>query len=997
MDPKQSPTSGKIIGQVLDEKGEPIVGANIIEKSTSNGVITDLDGRFGLNISPNAILQISYIGYISQEVKVAGNKMIQVTLVEDSKALSEVIVTALGIKREEKALGYAVQKVNGASFETVKSVDFSSSLTGKVAGLNVKISPEFNDEPVLSLRGETPLLVVDGVPYKNVSLRDISSDDIESVDVLKGASASALYGARGGAGAIMVTTKKAKEEGLSITVNSSTMFKAGFLKFPEVQTAYSSGRGGKYGSGDVVWGDKLDMGRKATMYNPQTYEWEEMELTSKGKDNFKNFLESSFVTNNNISISQRGKYGSFRTSLSHVYNKGQYENTKLHKLTYSVNGELKLGDFEFQGGLTYNNRFYPQNYGTGFYGGGSYMYNIVVWMGTEYDIRDFRNYWVKPGQEQNWMDKTWYDNPWMAANENIHSDNYHMTNGYLSANYEFTPWLKASFRTGLDVYTGREEWRNPIGACGGWSKNGYYGLKKRGGLSSNTDFMLLADKAWGDWRVDGFIGGTVYYYNSDTLLGETSNGLSVPEFYSLKASVDPTRVSSDYYRKQVNSIYGKASVSWRNTVFLDVTGRNDWSSTLAKDSRSYFYPSISGSVILSEFFRNPDWLSMWKIRSSWTQTKSDLGVYDTNTAYSTSINIWDGMNGAYYPESVRGTNVLPQTSNSFELGMAAHFLKNRLWMDVTYYNKLSYNFAKYAGVSPTSGFNSTLINIDEELLRKGVEVTVGAKPIQNKDFQWNLMANWALDRNTYNKIDPVYSAKKDWVNAGERWDWIEINDWVRDPSGNIVHENGLPVKSPYKTKLGNSDPDWFFGLSNTFKYKDFSMNIAIDGRIGGVAYSWTNQILWNAGSHIESDNQWRYDEVVNGKKNYVGEGVKILSGSVEYDTDGKIIKDTRVFAPNDTEVSYEAYVQSYHSWVGEGRPQNYLKQTFVKLREVSITYDLPGSVCSKLGMVSASVSAIGNNLFVWTKDFKYADPDRGKEELASPSIRMVGFNLKVNF
>ena len=603
-----------IEGKIVDAKGEPIIGANIIEKGTTNGVISDLDGNFYLNVAPDATLVISYIGYASQELKTQNKTSFHIILREDSETLNEVVVTALGIKREEKALGYAVQKVGGDKMNTVKSVDVGTALTGKIAGLNVQNSTEFNEAPSILLRGESPLLVVDGVPYNNLSLRDIASDDIESVDVLKGATASALYGSRGGAGAIMVTTKKGKEEGLNIDINSSTMFESGFLKLPEVQTSYSAGAYGKYNANELLWGDKLDIGRMAVQYDPNTYEWREMPLVSKGKNNFKNFLEFSFVTNNNVSVTQKGKYGSFRTSLTHVYNKGQYPNTKLNKMTYTVGGNMKFKNLSVDGGLTYNKRFYPNDFGTG-YGAGGYIYNLLVWNGSDLDIRDYRNYWVKgkENERQNWPNTLWYDNPYFIANEIIHSSDYDIVNGYLSANYSIKPWLKLSLRSGLDMYSNREKWRNSIGAAGGWDRNGYYAEKRSGGYSINNDFLLTADHKFGDISLDGFIGGTIYFYQDDYLQNETQNGLTVPGYYSLYGSVDPIKMESSLGKKQVNSLYGKISASWKSTLFLDVTGRNDWSSTLPSETRSYFYPSVSGSVVLSEFISMPSWIDFWKL------------------------------------------------------------------------------------------------------------------------------------------------------------------------------------------------------------------------------------------------------------------------------------------------------------------------------------------------------------------------------------------------
>ena len=991
-------TTKKISGKVVDAKGEPIIGVNVVEKGTSNGTVTDIDGNFSLSVDPHATIIFSYIGFTTQEISAAQKDIFNIVLTEDSQNLDEVVVTALGIKREEKALGYAVQKVKGDNIATVKSIDVGTALTGKVAGLNVLNSTEFNTAPSLELRGETPLLVIDGVPYGNISLRDIASDDIESVDVLKGATASALYGSRGGSGAIMITTKRGKEEGLHVSINSNTMFNAGFLRLPEVQTSYSTGMNGKYNAEDFVWGDKMDIGRTAVQWDPINMEWREMPLVSKGKNNFKNFLEFSFVTNNNVSVVQKGKYGSVRTSLTHVYNKGQYPNTKLNKINYTVAGNMKYKNFSFDGGLTYNKRFYPNNEGTG-YGTGGYIYSMLVWTGTDLDIRDYKNYWYIKDQEQNWPNKVWYDNPYFIANEIVHSSDYDIVNAFMNMEYEITPWLKASLRTGLDSYWEKQIWRNSIGAYGGWDKKGYFEEQHTSGYSVNNDFIVTAEKQFGDFNIDGFVGTTLYYYRDYLLNGSTSNGLTIPGFYSLNASVDPADVYSTVYKKQVNSLYAKASASWKSTVFVDVTARNDWSSTLPAETRSYFYPSVSASVVLSEFIKMPQWIDFWKIRGSWTQTKSDLSVYETDRSYTISTNMWDGLNGATYPTTMRGAIVEPSATRSYEVGSAIHFLKNRLRLDVAYYNKLYYNLTSNAAISDACGFEYTLINIGEEHVRKGVELTISGDIIKTKDWDWTATFNWARDRYLYSKIDPIYSTQKDWVKEGERLDWLGYYDWERDPSGNIIHDNGYPIQSEYQSVAGYEEPDWVFGFNSTIRYKDFTLTFALDGRVGGVTHSVIDQALWMTGAHRDSDTQWRYDEVVNGKMNYIGEGVKVVSGSVEYDSQGHILSDTRVFAPNDREVSYETYMKLYHGAgnVWDAKHQHILDQTFIKLRELSLSYNIPKSFCSKMGLKGASVAFVGNNLLMWTKEFKFSDPDVASENLNSPSIRMLGCNIKVNF
>ena len=704
----------KITGTVVDQAGIPIIGANItVKNQTGTGTITDIDGRFTLEVPANSTLSISYIGYKNQEIRITSSKPLTIKLQDDAEVLDEVVVTALGIKREEKALGYAVQKVSGDQLTTIKSVDVTSGLNGKIAGLKVENSTEFNEAPNLKLRGENPLIVIDGVPYKNMSLRDIASDDIESIDVLKGATASALYGARGGSGAVMITTKRGKEEGLQVTVNSSTMFNAGYLKLPEVQTSYSSGKNGIYNdNSSYVWGAKLDVGNEAMQYNPYTQEREMTELTSRGKNNLKNFQELSFITNNNVSVTQKGKYGSIRTSLTHVYNKGQWPNEKLNKITYTVSGDMKYKKFSSEAGITYNKRFYPNMGGSAYHGTG-YIYNLLVWSGSEYDIRDYKNYWRIKDEQSNWWDRGgWYDNPYYIANELTSSDNYDVVNAFVNASYDITSWLKLSLRSGADMYTEKSETKAPVGSVTGkGEKKGYYSVYQKRGFSTNNDIMLTAEHKFGDISVDGFVGGNIYYYQNDYLGSNTAGGLIIPGYYSLKASVDPAEISKTYNSKQTNSIYGKIGLAYKSAVFVEATGRNDWSSTLPEETRSYFYPAVSGSVVLSEFIKMPKVIDFWKIRGSWTTTKHDMGVYAINDVYSISTDVWDNMSAAYSPTTIRNSLLSPSQTRSYELGTAIHLFGNRLRLDYTYYNTLKFNNTRNAGLSSVSGYSNTQVNM----------------------------------------------------------------------------------------------------------------------------------------------------------------------------------------------------------------------------------------------------------------------------------------------
>lgn len=994
----QNSNKGGVSGTVTDESGAPVPGAGIIVKGNpSVGTISDGNGQFTITVSPSDVLVVSSLGYNTVEVAVGNRRNITITLVENTEFIDEVVVTALGVKRSEKALGYSVQKVEPDKLTSAKGVSLGTSLTGKIAGLNVQNSTEFDSAPKLLLRGEAPKIIVDGIPYANIGLEQLVAEDIESIDVLKGATASALYGAQANTGVIMVTTKKgAAQEGISVDFNSNTMFFAGFLAFPENQTKYSSGTAGKMNY-DACWGDRLDVGHTALMYNPKTYQVEEQVLTSKGANNFKNFLDPGFVTNNHISISNRGKYGSVRASLNHIYNKGQYENQDLNKFNFTVGGDVHYKNFSMDVSLGYNKHDATNLNGKGY--GGSYIYNLVVWGSPQYDIREFRDYWKsgKEGEEQNWYESAWYNNPYFQAYEMVDSFSTDYMNASLTLSYQMTPWLKAVLRAGADSKTDREEWHNAKSASQSWERMGSYGVQRDMTSSVNTDAMLLADKKFGKFRTEGLIGGNMYFYHYDQVGGSTKGGISVPAYYSLKASVDPVNGYSSLMRQRINSLYGKLTLSWDDTYFIDVTGRNDWSSTLSKEEKSYFYPSVAGSAVISQIVNLPSWWDFLKVRGSWTMTKTPAGIYDINNSFSISSDVWSGYKAAYYPSTLKGGIVKPQTSQTWEVGLNAKFFKNRLYTDVAFYQKNEYDFIRDGGVSQTTGFSSVQINCSETRRRQGFEITIGGRPVETKDFTWDVMLNLGHDRYTYQTIDPDYSTKKSWVYKGADWDWITAWDWQKDPDGNLViSDSGLPIWMPVDTKAGRTTPDLVAGLGNTFRYKNWTLSVSFDGRFGGVMFAKTYQALMNSGAGKDTDTQYRYDEVMNGKITFVPEGVNVVSGSVSYDSSGNIIEDTRTFKKNDIATSYGPYMMYYYGNCTSMYMQSMLDATFVKLRDFSISYDIPKDFCEKLKLKGASVGFTGQNVFLFTK-FKAADPDTGYDDLNAPSQRYLGCNIKLNF
>ncbi|CAD0007161.1 SusC/RagA family TonB-linked outer membrane protein [Flavobacterium salmonis] len=1006
----------KISGTVTDNLGKPIPGATILIEGTSVGVQTDLDGKYSIEAEEGEILVFVYMGFKTVKQKVEKERIINITLEEEAEALNELIITALGIKREEKALGYAVQKVEGSSVQTVKGVDVATSLTGKVSGLLVKNSTEFAEAPTVEIRGESALLIIDGVPYGNMTLRDIPADDIESLSVLKGATASALYGYRGASGAIVVTTKKgSSKKGLTVSVNSSTMFTAGYLAIPETQTTFGrqiDATTNMY-KGTGSWGVPME-GQEVVQWDPVSKSYKSMPYLPIGKDNFKNFLDQGYILNNNLSVTQQGEFGNLRSSATWVSNKGQYPNSQYDKYTYTLGGDISLDNFKLSSSISINKQSSP-NIGFNGYKGYDPMYNILVWSSPDYDIRKYKDYWLVKNESQNNSYTGTNNNPYFDRFERLHSLDRNVFNGFVSASYEIAPWLNATVRTGFDTYNNKQTVRISKGSLVGagvstvilngteiWGESlkGSYNEGLGSGYSSNTDFILTGNKKINDFDIEGLFGGTIYYTQDEGIEARTQGGLSVPGFYSLKASVTNAVVNSSVYKRQVNSFYGRLAGSWKGMAFLEGTLRKDWSSTLPESTRSYLYPSVSSSFLVSEVLPKFDWLSLWKLRGSWTSSKTPAGVYDINSVYNITTNAWGGLNSASYPDVIRGNQVRPESASTWEIGTAATLFKKRLSFDFTYYSKRMYDFLTATNVSSASGFNSNYINIDQEITRRGVELTLNFTPIKTTDWQWDVMANWSKYARYYTKLDKEFSADRPWVKVGNRVDAFVLNDFQKSADGAVIYENGLPVYSAYESVYGYSDPDWIWGLTSSLRYKNFTLNISLDGRVGGLAQTTTEMYMWQSGNHPDSVNDIRYKDITTGTSNYIGDGVKVISGAVTYNAYGNITSDTRQYASNDVPVTYENYVKRIHkgtAWGGNPSPADTYSTTFLKLREVSLTYNVPKSVYSFIKAKNATVSAIGQNLFLWAKDFKYSDPDGGVDNFSDPSQRFVGCNIKLEF
>ena len=996
-----------ITGTIIDAAGVPVIGANIVETGTTNGTVTDIDGNFTLEVANNATIRVSYIGYLEQEIATAGQYRISVTLQEDTKTLEEIVVTALGIKKDEKALGYSVQKIDSEVFTTVKGENISTSLTGKVAGLIVRNTTEFFVPSSVKLRGADALIVVNGVPTSSMSLDDISPDDIADISVLKGATASALYGNRGSNGAIMITTKnKNMESQFSVQVNSNTMISAGYLKIPETQKSYGTGVGNQpVYNGQFVWGPRLDIGTTAMQVDPETGLMKEMPLVSKGTNNLRNFLEESLVTNNNISVTQTTQNATIRGSFSHVYNKGEAPNTRANRYIFNLSGNINLSDkFTLDASWNYSKRETNNQPNFGYGRSGSYIYLLTIWNGPDFDIREWKDYWMIKDKKQKYYQTGWYDNPYFLQYEVLNPHSIDVNTGQITANYSILPEMKILLRSGVNTYNDKYSQRQAIS----FNRNGkgYFRTGQNYTIDLNNDLLLTYYKNFGHFGIDAWGGGSVNYYQFRDINANTNNGLSIPAFYSLSASIGPVSASSAFQKKQVNSAYGKLSLSYDNAFYLDLTGRNDWSSTLPATTRSYFYPSAAFSALLSEVINMPDFINFWKLRASWTVSKQDLGIFDLNQAYEVNTNVWNNMNTQSFPSIIRGEEVKPQTSSVYELGTNLRFFDNRLNFDYSFFSRLQYNLLMKTPISGATGYNYKQTNTEEEWLQKGMEVTLKGVPVKQNNLVWNVMLNWAYNHWYYHKLDPIHSDEKTYIGVGKRIDVVRTRDWERDPQNNIViGSDGYPVKGNFFSEnIGLKDPDWFWGLTNSIELKNWSFYMTFDGRVGGLTYSDTEYGLWAAGSHPDSDNNFRYQEVVNGKTEYVGNGVKVVSGELVRDGSGRVVSDTRIFKKNDTKVPYTSFMEAWSGYGSDdgGNPrvkprEFYFSETFVKLRELAVNYNLPPNFISKVGLKNASIGVVGQNLLIWTKGFRFDDPDSGSGNLPSPSQRFVGVNLKFGF
>lgn len=1012
-------TNGSITvtGTVVDEKGESIIGATVQVEGTTNGVITDIDGKYSVRVeNDKSTLRFSFVGLVPVVEQVKGRRIINVVLKSDTEVLDEVVVTALGIKKEKKKLGYAVQDLDAPALTKIPAANTASNLTGKIAGLKVSNSPNLFDTPALLLRGVAPVVVIDGVPVESATFWEVAPEDIESMCVLKGPAAAVLYGQMGQNGVIQITTKKAKEA-VKISVNSSTGFDTGMIANPSYQKKYGTGYQGQYRVGNSTdefwgaWGPELD-GRLLPQWNsPYDADGNRIAIPwiPRGKDNLKNMLRTGVVTNNNISVETKFDKGDFRISLSEMHQKGVFENTKLNSYTVNMSGGIQFSKkLRFDANINYNKIDSP-NFPSVGYGRNSPIYSMILWAGANVDVRDLRNYWapgleglqqrnfdIGPGYDNGSFD---YNNPYFILYENLHG--YHKNTAYGSASlkYDVTNELNITLRTGVNMNQLMEDYRTAYSTA--YNRNGNYSQSYKNDFQILTDLIAKYDKKLGIFDVGAMLGFNARQYNDASHYAET-DGLAVPGIYTLSNSMKPTTPTSSKRELAEYAVYGYLDLGWKNYLMLNLTARNQWSSTIPTFGKnSYLYPSAQLSTVVSEYIPMPEFISYLKLRGSYARVGSAFSPYYFSPVYS-ETGTWNNNLGLTSPEIIYSKDIKPSYSTGYEVGGELRLFNNRLGFDATYFYFIDGPQTYNQPISETSGYGAYCLN-GLKTLRKGWEFSITASPFRNeRGFNWDLVLNLSSYRNYLHEL-PEGQTQYGELKVGDRMDAIYGSAIMYAPENSeyagqvIIGDNGNIQKDNIKQKLGYSNNDLMVGFSNNMSYGPVSLNFSFDACIGGKMLSQYNRYMWAGGRSLDIDDQERQNWYAG--KEYIAEGVKVVSGELKRDGEGNVISDTRKFAPNDIPTNYFDYVQNSKGYYGIDECV-LVDRSFLKLREVSLTYDLTKHL-TKTPIKGASVSLVGRNLFLITKS-GLVDPDQYNENtvwdnLQTPSFRNIGFNVNITF
>ncbi len=1049
-----------VTGLVFEENTrEPLSGATIIEQGTQNATTTDFQGKFSLVVKDeNAILTISYIGFLSQSVSVNPQGEIQISLAPSDILLNEVVVTALGLERSSKELGYAIQKVDERSLNEVKSTNLVQSLAGKVAGLTVSQGATgVGSTSKITIRGEAsftnnnPLFVVDGTPINNNSIlnftneaaagfqevdfgngaMDINLDDVESVSVLKGPSAAALYGTRASNGVVIITTKSGENtSGLGVSFNSTTSIETPF-QLPEFQNSYGQGNSGAFefvdglgaGTNDNItysWGPALDQGNLIPQFDSPVrladgrvvrggdvavHGGAAIEATPfvSNPNNLKDFYQIGHTLINNLAFAGKYDRGNYRISFTDLRNESIIPGVNLDRQTVSTRLQFRpIAALKINAALSYINTS-SDNRPSGGYGSENINYSLVAWGPRSLNTNILKDYW-QPGLEgiqQYSFNYTFFDNPYFILLENRNAFERDRFFGNLSAEYQLNDHWSIRARTGLDL---SDEDRNFLrNFSTNRFRNGAYAEHNVSYREQNSDLTLNYNTSWNKLSLD-VVGGANRLDQWASSRQLQTVALAQPGIFSLSNAAAPIAAFSFDSQKRINSLFALAKVNYDNWLFFEVTGRNDWSSALATPSSAnntgFFYPSVSSSLVLSEIMELPSVISFAKLRASWAQVGNDTDPYQTNGVFvaQTPFNSQPTFSAQ---DVIANNNLLPEKTSSVELGADLRFWGDRLRFDVTYYDALTENQIIALPVTISSGYTQQVVN-GGEVRSRGLEIIAGISPALVGDFKWNTTFNFSTNRTTVENLPDeiegrltlAYSRVYDNVNQTV---WLQVEEggrigdlygtgYLKNGNGDfVIDDNGRYIVDNTLKKLGNYNPDFILGWSNSFSYGNWDLNFLIDWRQGGVLVSRTQALAGVAGQLLET--------VDRPEAGIIAEGV-VNVGTTE----------NPVWDANATAVTPEQYYRQFYDRNHE--ENNTYDASYVKLREFSLAYTFRGTRGFFANDRNLRLSLVGRNLFA-ISDIPHFDPEQlavqgntfvsGVEDMSYATSRSIGLKIGVQF
>ena len=1018
----------KTISGTVSDKSGVLPGVSVVIEGSNKGVETDFDGKYSIEANSGDVFVFRYLGYETAKITVATSNIINVTLVEGGEVLDEIVITAFGIKRSEKALGYSVQSIKGESMTEARESNITNAISGKIAGVQVTgTSGSVGASSRIVLRGNSsitgnnePLYVVDGVPISNSSFgnagsgggvdlpngaADINPDDIETITVLKGPNAAALYGLRAGNGVIVITTKKGDaSKKFSVSINTNVTMSNPLL-LPDYQNSYGQGGdtthfnyldGASGGIGDGVdesWGPALDAGLEFVQWDSQ--------LTNNGNptpwisypDNVKDFLNTGINISNNVSITS----GGFRLSIGNSEQEGMVPFTELKKFTVGVSGSLKLGErLTASVSLNYFNQDSDNIPISGY--NNENPFQQFIWSARQVNFTDLRNWRDFPlapantaaaGTPLNW-NHNFQNNPYWVLETNRNTFSKDRLIGNVDLTSQLTDDLSLSTKLGVDSFSQFTTNRQAVGSNN--AQDGSYAQSQRRFEEVNASFLLNYNKNFSeDFGFSFSLGGNHMNRTYDRLSGSLP-GLELPDLYSLSnlKTGSTANISNYHSDQQINSFYGYGQFSYKDMFFLDFTGRNDWSSILPVANSSFFYPSIQGSVVLSDVFPvlKENNVNFLKVRGGWSKVGSTgaLGAYSLNQVFG--LNSSGFGNQASVPNTQFNPNLKAETVTGVEFGIDAKMFANRLRFSATYYDQKSADLLVPIQVTAATGFTNVWDNI-ADMSNSGYELQLGGTIIKKEDFSFDIDVNFAQNKNEVTSLGELetYVLGGQWglsleARPGQPYGSLVGRDFERTTGGEVIYENGLPLIDSTQKIIGNIAPDWTGGATFSIRYKAFDFSTLIDAKIGGDVHSMTYSWGRYAGTLSET---------------LIGRETGVVGNGVMSDGNGG-------YVANNVTVSAKSFNQSSYSNSIESSA--IFDASYVKLRQISIGYTLPRKFIENSVVKSLKVSIVGRNLLILHKNTPHIDPEtgfsasngnQGQEFGQYPSSRNIGFNINMRF